>query len=141
MVRPRLPLRRPVSFMPLPNYQLRQQGLGIATLRRDGVTRYHITMQPASRFSRQASGLPLFWLPKLCNLVRSGQGVDTTKPAGKTLFGITGVFAKFERAMIRERVCAGLDKARAMEGHGPQPCRNFRLPVCARAGSPDASST
>jgi DNA invertase Pin-like site-specific DNA recombinase len=24
-----------------------------------------------------------------------------------------GVFAEFERAMIRERVCAGLDKARA----------------------------
>jgi DNA invertase Pin-like site-specific DNA recombinase len=41
------------------------------------------------------------------------QGVDTTTPGGKALFQLMGVFAEFERAMIRERVCAGLDKARA----------------------------
>jgi DNA invertase Pin-like site-specific DNA recombinase len=39
--------------------------------------------------------------------------VDTTTPGGKALFQLMGVFAEFERAMIRERVCAGLDKARA----------------------------
>ncbi len=39
--------------------------------------------------------------------------MDTTTPGGKALFQMMGVFAKFERAMIRERVCAGLDKARA----------------------------
>jgi DNA invertase Pin-like site-specific DNA recombinase len=41
------------------------------------------------------------------------QGVDTTTPGGKALFQMMGVFAEFERAMIRKRVCAGLDKARA----------------------------
>jgi DNA invertase Pin-like site-specific DNA recombinase len=41
------------------------------------------------------------------------QGVDTSTPSGKALFQMMGVFAEFERAMIRERVCAGLDKARA----------------------------
>ncbi len=41
------------------------------------------------------------------------QGVDTTTPGGKALFQMMGVFAEVERAMIRERVCAGLDKARA----------------------------
>jgi DNA invertase Pin-like site-specific DNA recombinase len=41
------------------------------------------------------------------------QGVDTTTPGGKALFQLMGVFAEFERAMIRERVRAGLDKARA----------------------------
>jgi DNA invertase Pin-like site-specific DNA recombinase len=41
------------------------------------------------------------------------QGVDTTTPGGKALFQLMGVFAEFERAMIRERVCAGLEKARA----------------------------
>jgi DNA invertase Pin-like site-specific DNA recombinase len=41
------------------------------------------------------------------------QGVDTTTPGGKALFQMMGVFAEFERAIIRERVCAGLDKARA----------------------------
>jgi hypothetical protein len=41
------------------------------------------------------------------------QGVDTTTPGGKALFQMMGVFAEFEPAIIRERVCAGLDKARA----------------------------
>jgi DNA invertase Pin-like site-specific DNA recombinase len=41
------------------------------------------------------------------------QGVDTTTPAGKALFQMMGVFAEFERAMIRERVRSGLDRARA----------------------------
>ncbi len=41
------------------------------------------------------------------------QGVDTTTPGGKALFQMMGVFAEFERAMIRERVNAGLTRARA----------------------------
>ena len=41
------------------------------------------------------------------------QGVDTTAPAGKALFQMTGVFAEFERAMIQERVRAGLQRAKA----------------------------
>ena len=41
------------------------------------------------------------------------QGVDTTTPGGKALFQMMTVFAEFEREMIRERVCAGLEKARA----------------------------
>lgn len=41
------------------------------------------------------------------------QGIDTTTPAGKAMFQMCGVFAEFERAMIRERVKAGLARARA----------------------------
>jgi DNA invertase Pin-like site-specific DNA recombinase len=41
------------------------------------------------------------------------QGVDTSTPAGKALFQMLGVFAEFERAMIVERVQAGLRRARA----------------------------
>jgi DNA invertase Pin-like site-specific DNA recombinase len=41
------------------------------------------------------------------------QGLDTTTPAGKALFQMLGVFAEFERAMIRERVMAGLARAKA----------------------------
>jgi DNA invertase Pin-like site-specific DNA recombinase len=41
------------------------------------------------------------------------QAVDTTTPAGKALFQMMGVFAEFERSMIRERVNAGLRRARA----------------------------
>jgi DNA invertase Pin-like site-specific DNA recombinase len=40
------------------------------------------------------------------------QGVDTRTPAGKALFGMMGVFAEFERAMIQERVRAGLARAK-----------------------------
>jgi DNA invertase Pin-like site-specific DNA recombinase len=41
------------------------------------------------------------------------QGIDTTTPAGKALFQMMGVFAEFERAMIQERVRAGLKRALA----------------------------
>ncbi len=41
------------------------------------------------------------------------QGVDTTTPGGKALFQMMGVFAEFERAMMRDRIKAGLARARA----------------------------
>ena len=41
------------------------------------------------------------------------QGLDTTTPAGKAMFQLLGVFAEFERAIIRERIKAGLARARA----------------------------
>jgi DNA invertase Pin-like site-specific DNA recombinase len=41
------------------------------------------------------------------------QGLDTTTPAGKAMFQMMGVFAEFERAMIRERVKSGLARAKA----------------------------
>jgi len=41
------------------------------------------------------------------------QGIDTTTPAGKAMFQMMGVFAEFERSMLRERVNAGLARARA----------------------------
>jgi DNA invertase Pin-like site-specific DNA recombinase len=41
------------------------------------------------------------------------QGIDTTTPAGKAMFQMCGVFAEFERAMIQERVKAGLRRAKA----------------------------
>jgi DNA invertase Pin-like site-specific DNA recombinase len=41
------------------------------------------------------------------------QGIDTTTPSGKAMFQMMGVFAEFERAMVRQRVLAGLKRARA----------------------------
>jgi DNA invertase Pin-like site-specific DNA recombinase len=41
------------------------------------------------------------------------QAIDTRTPAGRALFQIMGVFAEFERAMIVERVRAGLSRAKA----------------------------
>lgn len=42
------------------------------------------------------------------------QGLDTSTPAGKAMFGMLGIFAEFERAMIVARVNAGLARAKAM---------------------------
>jgi DNA invertase Pin-like site-specific DNA recombinase len=41
------------------------------------------------------------------------QGLDTSTTAGKAMFQMLGVFAEFERGIIRERVNAGLARARA----------------------------
>jgi DNA invertase Pin-like site-specific DNA recombinase len=49
------------------------------------------------------------------------QGIDTRTPAGKAMFQMMGVFAEFERAMIRERVNAGLKRARAEGRIGGRP--------------------
>jgi DNA invertase Pin-like site-specific DNA recombinase len=40
------------------------------------------------------------------------QGLDTSTPSGRAMFQMMGVFAGFERAMIRERVLSGLARAR-----------------------------
>jgi DNA invertase Pin-like site-specific DNA recombinase len=41
------------------------------------------------------------------------QGLDTSTPSGRAMFGMLGVFAEFEREMIAERVRAGIKNARA----------------------------
>ena len=40
------------------------------------------------------------------------QSIDTTTPAGRLMFQVTGAFAEFERSMIRQRVHAGLKRAK-----------------------------
>jgi DNA invertase Pin-like site-specific DNA recombinase len=40
------------------------------------------------------------------------QGLDTSTPGGRAMFQMMGVFAEFEREIIRERVKAGLARAR-----------------------------
>ena len=50
---------------------------------------------------------------KRVDLYLHQQALDTTTPAGRMLFQMLGVFAEFERALIVERVNAGLARARA----------------------------
>lgn len=56
-------------------------------------------------------------LDELTNLgisfVSIGESIDTTSTMGRLLLGILGSFAEFERERIRERVRAGLARARA----------------------------
>jgi len=49
------------------------------------------------------------------------QAIDTTTPAGKLMFQITGAFAEFERSMIRQRVKLGLKRAVAQGKHLGRP--------------------
>lgn len=47
-----------------------------------------------------------------CDMYLHQQAIDTTTPSGRAMFQMCGVFAEFERAMIQERVNAGLSRAR-----------------------------
>jgi DNA invertase Pin-like site-specific DNA recombinase len=40
------------------------------------------------------------------------QGLDSTTPSGRAMFHVAGVFAEWERAIIRERIMAGMTRAR-----------------------------
>src|SRR5712671_3776075 len=49
---------------------------------------------------------------KAVGLFLHQQGLDTSTTAGKAMFQMLGVFAEFERGIIRERVNAGLARAK-----------------------------
>lgn len=49
------------------------------------------------------------------------ESIDTTTPAGRMMMQMVGAFAEFEREMIRERPCAGLEAARAQGRRGGRP--------------------
>ncbi len=48
-----------------------------------------------------------------CQLYIHNSGIDTQTASGRALFGMMAVFASFERELIRDRVKAGLDRAKA----------------------------
>ena len=49
------------------------------------------------------------------------QDIDTTTAGGRLIFTVFGAIAEFEREIIRERTCAGLDAARARGRKGGRP--------------------
>lgn len=64
------------------------------------------------------------------DLVALDQAVDSTTPSGRLLFGLLGAVAEFERDLIRDRVLAGMRRARAQ---GVRIGRPRRLIDAARA--------
>ncbi len=44
------------------------------------------------------------------------QGLDTSTPSGRTMFAMLGVFAEFERSMLRDRIMAGLARSEKRSG-------------------------
>jgi DNA invertase Pin-like site-specific DNA recombinase len=55
------------------------------------------------------------------------QALDTSTPSGRMLFQLLGVFGEFERAMIRSRVMAGLDRVRGQKRLGRPPMPTERV--------------
>jgi DNA invertase Pin-like site-specific DNA recombinase len=60
------------------------------------------------------------------------QGIDTTTPAGKAMFQMMAVFAEYERSMIRERVMAGLARAKDKGTKSGKPIGRPELPEAIR---------
>lgn len=56
-----------------------------------------------------------------CDLYIHQSGIDTSTASGKMMFGMLSVFSEFERAMIRERVLAGQQRAKAEGKHIGRP--------------------
>ena len=52
-----------------------------------------------------------------CDMYIHQSGIDTSTPSGKMMFGMLSVFSEFERSMIRERVIAGQQRAKAQGKH------------------------
>ena len=63
------------------------------------------------------------------------EGMDTTTPSGELLFNMVASLAQFERALIRERVNAGLEAARrrGRVGGRPRVIRDERMELIAAA--------
>ena len=85
--------------------------LGIARREFDQVAAWSV-----DRLGRSLQNLVVFLgelHAKGVDLYLHQQGLDTGTPAGKAMFQMLGVFSEFERAMIVERVKAGLSRARS----------------------------
>ncbi len=58
---------------------------------------------------------------KSVDLYLHQQGLDTTTPSGRMMFQLLGIFSEYERAMIQDRVKAGLARAKAKGRVGGRP--------------------
>ena len=63
------------------------------------------------------------------------QGLDTTSPAGRAMFGMLSVFSEFERAIIQERIAAGMARAKAKGTKSGKPIGRPRIAAPIKDGS------
>src|SRR5476649_1229472 len=84
----------------------------------EGVTRRDFDKVMAWSVDRLGRSLPnlLAFMGELkakgVDLYLHQQSLDTSTPSGRAMFQMLGVFSEFERSMIRERVMAGLSRAK-----------------------------
>jgi DNA invertase Pin-like site-specific DNA recombinase len=100
------------------------------------VTRREVDMVAAWAVDRLGSSLVdlLSFLGELhakqVDLYLHQQGFDTSTPAGRAMFQMLGLFAEFERSMIRGRVVSGMARARST---GTKSGRAIGRPTVAEA--------
>src|SRR5690348_16502820 len=92
--------------------------------RRPGLDRLLREFEMVATWSLDRLGRSLQHLGELhaksVDLYLHQQGLDTSTPSGRAMFQILDVFAEFERALIQERVCAGLaHSCRALPAASP----------------------
>src|SRR5262245_20446064 len=73
-----------------------------------------------------------------CELFLHQQGLDTTTSSGRAMFGMLSVFAEFERSIIRERVVAGMARARAKGTRSGRPIGRPSIAPHTRSAIRDA---
>jgi DNA invertase Pin-like site-specific DNA recombinase len=118
----------------------RQQRPGLDALLK-GVTRGEYDLVAAWSVCRLGRSLPdLIGLlgdlqARGVDLYLHQQALDTSTPSGRALFGMLSVFGEFERAMIRDRVLAGLHRAKHVDGKrlGRPPMPPIRIEKVKRA--------
>jgi DNA invertase Pin-like site-specific DNA recombinase len=90
-----------------------------------GVARREFDMVMAWSVDRLGRSLPhlLTFLgdiqAKGIDLYLHQQGLDTSTPSGRAMFGMLGVFSEFERAIIRDRIMSGLRRSSKKSGRKP----------------------
>ena len=92
-----------------------------------GVTRKEFDLIAAwsvDRLGRSLQNLVTFLTEisaRCVDLYLHTQGLDTSTPAGRALFGMLSVFSEFERAILVDRVKAGVNRAKAQGKHCGRP--------------------
>lgn len=104
------------------------------------VARHEVQLVAAWSVDRLGRSLPdlVSFLSEIqakgCDLYLHQQALDTSTPSGRMMFQMLGVFAEFERSIIRSRVVAGLERARAKSIRiGRPPIPPIRLEKVERA--------
>lgn len=69
------------------------------------------------------------------------QGLDTSTPAGRAMFQMLGVFAEFERNVIRERVLSGMARAKERGTKSGKPIGRPSVPPAVREAIRAAHAT
>jgi DNA invertase Pin-like site-specific DNA recombinase len=80
------------------------------------------------RDTREILNLSDDWNRRGVDLISTTENIDTTSPGGRAIFAIMAVIAEFERAVLVERVNAGLARARREGKRLGRPKDKVRIP-------------